>query len=98
MYVLCNAFGLGKSAQSRFEGRALPARSAPLSSADQLVDQLVALRHSPSLEPSVITSVSDDLLPLSYSHIGQVSSFLERAFSSPLNRTSPQMLSPPSPT
>lgn len=94
MYVLCNAFGLGKSAQSRFEGRTLPARSAPLSSADQLV----ALRHSPSLEPSVITSVSDDLLPLSYSHIGQVSSFLERAFSSPLNRTSPQMLSPPSPT
>lgn len=86
MYALCNAFGLGKSAQSRFEGRTLP------------VDQLVALRHSPSLEPSVITSVSDDLLPLSYSHIGQVSSFLERAFSSPLNRTSPQMLSPPSPT
>lgn len=94
MYVLCNAFGLGKSAQSRFEGRALPARSAPLGS----VDQLVALHHSPSLEPSVITSGSDDLLPLSYSHIGQVSSFLERAFSSPLNRTSPQMLSPPSPT
>lgn len=94
MYVLCNAFGLGKSAQSRFEGRTLPARSAPLSS----VDQFVVVRHSPSLEPSVITSVSDDLLPLSYSHIGQVSSFLERAFSSPLNRTSPQMLSPPSPT